>query len=131
MKNTSVEEIGCFRTILDPYNGLTIDAKDLPNSKEEFEVNLDFLIEQTINHRFLIWIYIPIEKSNFIEIAVKREFFFHSCGENYVLVVRRLKPNAIIPTAANHTLGVGVVVINEKNELLVIKERISTIGYKL
>jgi 8-oxo-dGTP diphosphatase len=36
-----------------------------------------------------------------------------------------------IPTAANHTLGVGVVVINENNQLLVIKERISTVGYKL
>ena len=42
-----------------------------------------------------------------------------------------MKTDAIIPTAANHTLGVGVVVINENNELLVIKERISTIGYKM
>lgn len=131
MKNTSIENIGCFKTSLDIYNGITIDYKDLPSSKEEFEVNLDFLIDETINHRNLIWIYIDIKKSDFIPIATNKEFFFHSCGENYILLVRRLKPNAIIPTAANHTLGVGVVVINEKNELLVIKERISTIGYKL
>ena len=128
MSNTSLEKIGCFNTILDPYNGITIESKDLPNSKEEFELNLDFLIEEVQYKRFLIWIYIDIKKSDFISIATKKGFFFHSCAEEYVLLVKRLKENAIIPTASNHTLGVGAVVINDKNELLVRKERISTAG---
>lgn len=131
MINTSVENIGCFKTILDPYNGITIEQKDLPKTKEEFELNLDFLINEVENKRLLIWIYIDIKKSDFISIATKRDFIFHSCGEDYILIVKRLKQDAIIPTAANHTLGVGVVVINEKNELLVIKEKISNVGYKL
>ena len=131
MSNTSLEKIGCFNTILDPYNGITIESKDLPNSKEEFELNLDFLIEEVQYKRFLIWIYIDIKKSDFISIATKKGFFFHSCAEEYVLLVKRLKENAIIPTASNHTLGIGAVVINDKNELLVIKERISTAGYKI
>ena len=66
MSNTSLEKIGCFNTILDPYNGITIESKDLPNSKEEFELNLDFLIEEVKYKRFLIWIYIDIKKSDFI-----------------------------------------------------------------
>lgn len=131
MSNTSLEKIGCFNTILDPYNGITIASKDLPNSKEEFELNLDYLIKNVENRRFLIWIYININKSDYISIATKRGFVFHSCNEDYILVVKRLKENAIIPTASNHTLGVGAVVINEDNELLVIKERISSVGYKL
>ena len=131
MNNTSVEKIGCFTTILDPYNGITIDQISLPISKDEFEINLDFLIESTQDRRNLIWIYIDIQKSDFIPIATSKGFFFHSCDENYVLVVKRLKENAIIPTAANHTLGVGAVVINDKNEILVIKEKISNLGYKL
>ena len=131
MNNTSVEEIGCFTTILDPYNGITIDSKYLPNTKEEFEINLDYLISELQNKRNLIWIYIDIQKSDFIPIATKRGFFFHSCDEDYVLVVKRLKENAIIPTAANHTLGVGAIVINDNNEILVIKEKISNLGYKL
>jgi 8-oxo-dGTP diphosphatase len=129
--NTSLENIGCFKTILDPYNGITINSIDLPQSKEEFELNLDFLINEVENKRFLIWIYIDIKKSDFIPIATKKGFFFHSCDEDYILVVKALKENAIIPTASNHTLGVGAVVINDKNELLVIKERISNVGYKL
>ena len=131
MSNTSLEKIGCFKTILDPYNGITIESKDLPISKEEFETNLDFLIESVKNKRNLIWIYIDIKKSDFIPIATKKGFIFHSCDEEYILVVKRLRENSVIPTASNHTLGVGAVVINDKNELLVIKERISTVGYKL
>ena len=130
MNNTSIEEIGCFKTILDPYNGITIDQVSLPNSKEEFEINLDYLIDETKDKRNLIWIYIGIKNSDFIPIASKKNFYFHSCEENYVLMVKRLKENAIIPTAANHTLGVGAVVIHE-NKLLVIKERISNLGFKL
>ena len=131
MSNTSLEKIGCFNTILDPYNGITIESKDLPKTKEEFENNLDFLIENVKNRRFLIWIYIDIKKSDFIPITTRKGFVFHSCDENYILLVKRLKENAVIPTASNHTLGVGAVVINHKNELLVIKERVSTAGYKL
>lgn len=37
MSNTSLEKIGCFKTILDPIYGITIESKDLPSSKEEFE----------------------------------------------------------------------------------------------
>ena len=130
MNNTSVEQIGCFQTILDPYNGITIEQSSLPSSKDEFEINLDYLIENTEDKRNLIWIYIDINRSDFIPIATKRGFYFHSCDEKYVLVVKRLIPNAIIPTAANHTLGVGAVVIHD-NKLLVIKERISNVGFKL
>jgi 8-oxo-dGTP diphosphatase len=131
MNNTSVETIGCFNTILDPYNGITINVKSLPNTKEEFELNLDYLIDEVENKRNLIWIYIDIKKSDYIPIATKRGFFFHSCDEDYILIVKRINQNAIVPTAANHTLGVGAVVINDNNEILVIKEKISNIGYKL
>lgn len=131
MNNTSIEKIGCFTTVLDPYNGITIESKNLPNTKEEFELNLDFLIEQTYDKRNLIWIYIDIKKSDFVPIATKRGFFYHTCDEDFILLVKRLIPDAIVPTASNHTLGVGAVVINENKELLVIKEKVSNIGYKL
>jgi len=130
MNNTSVEKIGCFNTILDPFNGITIDDISNITSKEEFESNLDYLLEDTKKRRRLIWIYIDIKYSDFIPIATKKGFFFHSCDEDYILIVKRLFPNAIIPTAANHTLGVGAVVIH-KNKLLVVKERISNVGFKI
>ena len=131
MSNTSLEKIGCFNTILDPYNGITIESKDLPLNIEEFETNLDFLIENVKDRRFLIWIYIDIKKSDFIPIVTKFGFTFHSCNSDYILLVKVLKQNAIVPNLANHTLGVGAVVINNKNEILLIKEIIRNEYYKL
>ncbi|MFY4820984.1 NUDIX hydrolase, partial [Aliarcobacter butzleri] len=58
-------------------------------------------------------------------------FTFHSCNSDYLLLVKVLKENAIVPTLANHTLGVGAVVINKKNEILLIKEQIRNEYYKL
>lgn len=126
-----IEEIGCFKTIMDPYNGITIEANNLPNTKEEFKENIELLIDSVEKRRNLIWIYIDISKSDFIHIATSKGFFFHTCSENKILLVKRLKLNAIIPTAANHTLGVGAVVLNEKNEILVIKEKVFSIAFKL
>ncbi|WP_418179677.1 NUDIX domain-containing protein [Aliarcobacter lanthieri] len=128
---TSIEYISNFKTTLDPYNGLTIESKDLPKTKEDFEKNLVELIDKVKNKRNLIWIYINIENSSFIPITTKVGFTFHSCNSNYVLLVKVLKENAIVPTLANHTLGVGAVVINKKNELLLIKENIRNEYYKL
>ena len=95
MSNTSLEKIGCFNTILDPYNGITIESKDLPSSIDEFETNLNFLIENVKDRRFLIWIYIDIKKSDFIPVATKKGFIFRSCDEEYILVVKRLKENSV------------------------------------
>lgn len=129
--NSSIEYIANFKTSLDPYNGITILSEDLPKDILEFEQNLKDLIQNVKDNKNLIWIYIDIKKSDFIPIATKKGFIFHSCDEEYVLLVKRLKENSVIPTASNHTLGVGAVVINDKNELLVIKERVSNLGYKL
>lgn len=128
---TSIEYVASFKTSLDPYNGITIESEDLPVEVFDFEKNLSLLIEELKDRRNLIWIYINIEKSHFIPIATNFGFTFHSCNTSYVLLVKVLKQNAIVPTLANHTLGVGAIVINDKNEILLIKEVIRNEYYKL
>ena len=128
---TSIEYIANFKTSLDPYNGVTIQSCDLPKDILEFEKNLQILIEELKDKRNLIWIYIDINKSSFIPIVTTSGFTFHSCNSDYILLVKVLKQNAIVPTLANHTLGVGAVVINKKNEILLIKEKIRNEYYKL
>lgn len=128
---TSIEYIANFKTSLDPYNGITILSEDLPKNILEFERDLKDLIEKVQDNKNLIWIYINIKKSDFIPIATKFGFTFHSCNSDYILLVKVLKENAIVPNLANHTLGVGAVVINSKNEILLIKEIIRNEYYKL
>jgi 8-oxo-dGTP diphosphatase len=63
MSNTSLEKIGCFNTILDPYNGITIESKDLPIDTQIFETNLDFLINSVKNKRNKFFIALNFHQS--------------------------------------------------------------------
>jgi len=130
--NDFIEEVSGFKLILDRYNGVTVDSFPFLEDKISFENNLLVLIQHLENeNRKLLWVTFSLDNAHLIGIASNHAFTFHNCGEDYVMMVKKLTPNPIIPTAPTHTLGVGVVVINEKNEILLIKERFSNIGYKL
>ena len=108
--------------ISDKYDGITIDNSTIPNDVKEFEKELISIIEN-IKDKKLLWIKLPIEKSHIITTLTKYDFVFHHCNEKDITMIKKLTCNPIIPTAINHTLGVGAVVIKD-DKLLVIKDRI-------
>lgn len=115
--------------ITDKYEGIIIDNSTIPHLLEDFEKEIVNILNNVVNKK-LLWIKLPIIKSDFIPILIKYDFVFHHCNEEDITLLKKLSKNPIIPTARNHTLGVGVVVINEVNELLLIKDRLGK-RYKL
>ena len=110
------------------YDGVIVDNTTLPDKKDIFQKEILRLIEQ-LNNKKLLWIKIPIEKSDFIPILANLDFEFHHCDEKNLLLVKKMTSDAIVPTTKNYIVGVGAIVFNE-GQLLVIKDRLST-GYKL
>lgn len=106
----------------DKYDGITINGVDTEFSLLEFERALDALL-QTLQDKKLLWIKLCIENSRLIPILTCKDFVFHHCNERDITLVKKLTQNPIIPTAKNHTLGVGVVVFH-KEKVLVVKDRI-------
>ncbi len=106
----------------DNYDGVTIDDSTIPDDIKEFEKELKNIIESLENKK-LLWIKLSIDRSNIIPILAKYDFIYHHCNEYDITMIKKLIKNPIIPTSANHTLGVGAVVI-KNNKLLVIKDRI-------
>ena len=106
----------------DQYDGITIDSSSIPNNVLEFEKELCLIIEK-IENKKLLWVKLSIEQSKFIPMLTKHNFVFHHCNERDITLVKRLIVKPVIPTATNHTLGVGAVVIDD-DKLLVIKDRI-------
>lgn len=117
-----------IETACNKYNGLIVDNKTLPNSSEEFESEILRIIASSRNKE-LLWIKIPIEKSEYIPILTKLDFEFHHCDEKNLMLIKKLCQSPVIPTTKNFIVGVGAIVIN-KGKLLVIKDRFSA-GYKL
>ncbi|MDX1808406.1 MAG: NUDIX domain-containing protein [Sulfurospirillaceae bacterium] len=106
----------------DRYDGVTITSISIQHTSLEFEKEILNIIEN-ITSKKLLWIKLSIERSDLVPVLTKHGFVFHHCNECDITLVKKLIENPIIPTAVNHTLGVGVVVFHGKN-ILLIKDRI-------
>lgn len=118
---------------LDAFNGAIISLSALPEDNLNFEEQLKGLINLLSRQgKQLLWLTLKIDKSFLIPAATEAGFVFHNCLEDQITLILRLKENAYAPFVPSYTIGAGAVVINEHNEILVVKEKMNaSIGYKL
>src|SRR5579862_6396283 len=108
----------------DQFGGVIVSAETLPADSAEFGQRLLSSLEAwRTDGRRLVWIDIPRSLSAHIPLATDVGFFFHHADEDVLTLVCRLVEDAFVPMHATHYIGVGGVVINERNELLVVCER--------
>jgi 8-oxo-dGTP diphosphatase len=117
-----------MKVIPDRYNGVTVDINTLPNTRAEFEREIVELLK-SFKDKKLLWINIPIENTDYIPVLTGFDFEFHHCSKKSLMLVKQLQQECTIPSAATHTVGVGAVVQNG-DQILVVKDRFSS-GYKL
>lgn len=107
----------------DQFKGILVKPDELPDDAT-FPGLLKRSIDTWIAEGFrLIWLDLPIARAALVPIAVAEGFFYHHADEDEIVLVKRLVPDAFVPTHATHYVGVGGVVINDRNELLVVCER--------
>eukprot|EP01117_Protostelium_nocturnum_P002647 TRINITY_DN13436_c0_g1_i1.p1 TRINITY_DN13436_c0_g1~~TRINITY_DN13436_c0_g1_i1.p1 ORF type:complete len:290 (+),score=127.47 TRINITY_DN13436_c0_g1_i1:82-951(+) len=111
----------------DSYHGVLIeDSSEFPSDPQIFHSHLKESIEvwRKVKRRG-IWLKIPIDKSNLISIAVSLGFKFHHAKSDYLMLILWLPvdlPNTL-PQYVTHYIGVGGLVMNEENKVLVIQEK--------
>ena len=119
-----------------PFGGAVISPQSLPDDPDEFGSRLSYSM-QTWGSDGLkaIWLQIPKALSRLIPVAIDAGFNFHHTSDEYLMLTHQLIPEAHIPPYATHYIGIGGVVINKDNELLVVSERYRASGrgpgYKL
>jgi 8-oxo-dGTP pyrophosphatase MutT (NUDIX family) len=108
----------------DQFGGIIIESEQLPPDPDVFAEQLRFSMDSwRADGRRLVWVKLPLQQADLIPVATKAGFFFHHSNEQDVMLVCRLVSDAFVPTHATHYIGVGGVVINERQELLVVCER--------
>lgn len=117
-----------IETSHDKYGGVIIDSATLPLARDEFEKEIKSLVA-TLKDKKLVWVKIPIEKSDFIPTLTKLGFEFHHCDEKSLMLLKKMTNDAYVPTTKNFIVGVGAIVLHQ-GQLLVIRDRFSP-GYKL
>jgi ADP-ribose pyrophosphatase YjhB (NUDIX family) len=111
----------------DLYNGLIIEIESIEASVSNFKNSLQNLLEQSKKEKIaLLWLDLNITQNEHIAFALSLGFEFHNCEAKRTTLTYQVTKDAYIPVSPTHTIGVGAVVINEKNELLMVRDRIHT-----
>lgn len=110
------------------YGGVVVDIASLPEVDILFEKELQELLFNYA-HKQLLWLTVPIKKASFVPVLSANGFVFHHCDDTALTMVKQMTAAAFIPTAQNYLVGVGAIVMNEGN-ILVIRDRYIP-GYKL
>ena len=105
------------------FGGVVTDSDRLPRDPDEFKLSLRrSLNEWTSNGYKVVWLEVPLSRAALVPIAANAGFEYHHAKEEYVLMTLRLVEGSYIPPYATHYIGTGAVVINERNEILVVSE---------
>jgi ADP-ribose pyrophosphatase YjhB (NUDIX family) len=122
-----------FTYQFDQYNGIVIDKQALTASVSEFSQQCEtLLLLAKAQSKQLIWISLSIQQSELISVLTNAGFVFHNCLEDEITLILRLKPDAYAPFVPTHSIGAGAVIINEQQQILVIREKLATSpGFKL
>jgi 8-oxo-dGTP diphosphatase len=108
----------------DQFGGVIVDSESLSEDVEDFTERLRYSVDTWRSNGFrLAWLRLPIERAAFVPVATQAGFHFHHANDDELMLVCRLVEGAFIPTHATHYIGVGGVVINDRQELLVVCER--------
>ncbi|HLZ28383.1 MAG TPA: NUDIX domain-containing protein [Chloroflexota bacterium] len=108
----------------DMFGGVIVESDTLPEDAEAFQADLHHSLEiwRSSGVR-LVWIPVPIQRAALIPVAVAAGFTFHHTNDDALMLVHRLVEDAFVPYHATHYIGVGGVVLNTRQELLVVCEK--------
>jgi 8-oxo-dGTP pyrophosphatase MutT (NUDIX family) len=108
-----------------PFGGIVIQPEVLPDDPGVFRSRLGFSLDSwRSDGRLAVWLEVPITRAPLVPVAVEAGFTYHHSAEDYLMLTLRLVEGAHIPPYASHYIGAGGVVINGRDELLVVRERV-------
>ena len=106
------------------FNGVIVDPCTLPKLADEFGPALSRSVRAWARQGCdVVWLEIPIAQADLIPVAVNAGFVFHHSAPDYLMLVYRLSADAFVPPFASHYIGAGGIVINDRQELLVVWEK--------
>ncbi|OWM84462.1 nudix hydrolase 8-like isoform X2 [Punica granatum] len=111
----------------DEYDGIVIDPQGLPTSANAFASALKASLSnwKSKGNRG-VWLKLLEEQADLIPIAIQEGFSCHHAEPGYVMLTYWIPDEpCLLPAGPSHQIGVGGFVINDKLEVLVVKEKCS------
>ncbi len=108
---------------INPYGGVVVTPAELPKDPAAFQTSLRLSLSEWSKQGYkLVWLELPIQEAQLIPLATTAGFTFHHATEAYLMLTYKLIPEAPSLAYASHYVGVGGAVINDQQEILVVRE---------
>jgi ADP-ribose pyrophosphatase YjhB (NUDIX family) len=119
-----------FKSLLgsiDFYRCMHIKIAPLP---ENFPQVLEQSITEWVENKIkAVWLLVPNSQLELVAVCHNYGFYPHHVNESGIMMAKWLenRPNAL-PTYSTHYVGVGGILFNENNQILLVKNRYSATG---
>lgn len=113
---------------VDHHDGVRVEAESLPATVDEFREEFPKLMKEISKQGARsVWLKLPMAKSAFIEVAAAEGLEFHHTREGNLVMTKWMdsRTESKLPPYATHYCGVGGFVLNDLDEVLLIKEKYS------
>lgn len=108
-----------------PYGAAVLDAGQLQQAGIDVSAFGVWLGSElpVLSSRFkLCWLSLNSAETGFIAPALQHGFHYHHVLDREITLVKRLQPDAYLPLAATHSIGVGAAVFNPQGQILLVQE---------
>ncbi|KAI4379378.1 hypothetical protein MLD38_005687 [Melastoma candidum] len=111
----------------DEYGGIVVDPFGLPSSANAFSSALRAsLSDWKSKGKKGVWLKILEEQAELVPIAIQEGFNYHHAEPGYVMLTHWIPGDPChLPSGPSHQIGIGGFVINDRKEVLVVKEKYS------
>ncbi|XP_045806391.1 nudix hydrolase 2-like [Trifolium pratense] len=118
-----VQRVKLLTSTDDNYGGVIVELDQLMDSTAFVSILKASILHWKQLGKKGVWIKLPIHLVSLAEALVKEGFWYHHAEPKYLMLVYWIpeSPNTI-PANATHRVGIGSFVMNEKHEVLVVRE---------
>lgn len=106
---------------VNPYGGCYLSATQLAGATTE-QLAMLLTVLETSPYK-LCWLELSAADSALAALLVQHGFVFHHCQASQLMLVKKLQPDAYLPLAATHSIGVGAAVLNAQGQILLVREQ--------
>jgi len=71
----------------------------------------------------VVWFKLNNDQASYLPALYTCGFENHHCDNNSIMLTIKLQQDALVPDYANHTIGIGGLVINQNSEVLTVREQ--------
>ncbi|XP_059449470.1 nudix hydrolase 2-like [Corylus avellana] len=123
-ENERAQQLDLLSSVDDLYGGVRVNMEHHPMDSNAFATLLKASISQwKQQEKRGVWIKLPIEQVNLVEVAVKEGFRYHHAEPDYLMLIYWIPETTdTLPANASHRVGIGAFVMNSQREVLVVME---------